>query len=149
MTENNHHQEVPLTTIPRPVLGDVTVEDKHERTVVVQLDGIEPVATNRMRHSVPIRFQPQTLRLVWKGSPPQLRVVSIAGPELTRSGAVNGHGWADGHSYMNRQWEYQTGPDGREQRVNRYALDDDTPDWVRELIARHTPDWSALDGARS
>jgi hypothetical protein len=50
---------------------------------------------------------------------------------------------------MNRQWEYQTGPDGREQRVNRYALDDDTPDWVRELIARHTPDWSALDGARS
>jgi hypothetical protein len=78
-----------LTTSPRPTLGDVAVEDKHERTVVVQLDGTEPFATDRLRGSaggsVAVRFQPQTLRLTWRGIPPQLHVVSIAGPELTKS----------------------------------------------------------------
>jgi hypothetical protein len=139
-----------MPTIPRPTLGDVAVEDKHERAVVVQLDGTEPFAAGYHRRGVEIRFQPQALRLIWKGSPPQLWVVSISGPELTKSGAINARGLATFHSYINRQWEWEDKPGdhGHMQRVSSYTLDDDTPDWVRELIARYTPDWSALDGAR-
>lgn len=143
-------------TIAKPTLGQIRADDLHTRTVEVQLADAEPIATGRYRTTrgnvdVEIRFQPRRLRLAWSGTPARLTGVYISGPELTKSGSVNARHIITGHNYLIQDVEWGRDPEtGRHHRfITDSRLAEDTPDWIRELIAQYAPDWPELEGPGS
>lgn len=105
-----------------PVAGEVTTNDT--RAVRIKLSNCSRTADPLTGYT----FVPDGLYLEWHNG--VLVHCTLVGPRLRADGGRFLDDRRTGRPFIRRKFTLD----------NRYPLDGDTPDWVRELVARHAPD---------
>lgn len=125
-----------MTTRTGPKIIATGVTDSRE--VSVTLTGHDPVVLAPTHGGRACRFRPDRLDLRWTNG--TLYRAQLSGQRLKDDGTPYARLEREGVSYIDESDRGYVDPaDGRWVHVLRSGLAPDAPDWVRELVEKHTP----------